>query len=94
MAYSIRYALQTKPEISNSGFALRALTAAGLAAGVALARLCWSEGTILAERLLAAPPEGTAEIALSALAQVLADGEGWYRALAVWCRTILDAGMA
>lgn len=49
-------------------------------------------GRELLGRFFCAPPVSVAEQAVAAFADALCCGEGWYRGLAVWCRTIIDGG--
>ena len=42
--------------------------------------------------LLCSEPDTAGERAVYALSQALAEGTGWYQALAAWCRTVIDAG--
>ena len=65
-----------------------------MAAVTAILRLCWRPASTRMTEVLASGPTTVTEMAVSALAERLAAGEGWYHALAVWCRTIIDAGLA
>lgn len=95
MAYTIRYGLDRAVR-RESGPLLRyrVIVALGLLALTAALRIFWDGGAALAAEILAAPPETVTELAVAALADSVAAGKGWYYGLAVWCRTILDAGAA
>lgn len=95
MAYSIRYGPEgpVRWEHQKKNHA-RAVGAAVLLALAALLRLVWAEGAEAAAGILASEPGTVTELAVAALAESVAAGEGWYHALAVWCRTIIDAGLA
>ena len=95
MAYSIRYGPDGSVRRREIGvFRYQAATAAVLLAVTAALRLCWQGGGALTAEILASGPTTVKEMAVSALAERLAAGEEWYHALAVWCRTIIDAGLA
>lgn len=95
MAYSIRYgpAGPVRWEHQKRKH-WRTVGAAALLGLTALLRLLWTEGAETAAEILASGPKTVTEQAVAALAGSVAAGEGWYHALAVWCRTIIDGGMA
>lgn len=95
MAYSIRYGPDGVTRRGGPGRKhWQTVGAAVLLFFAALLRLIWAEGAQMAAEIVASGPKTVAEQAVTALAESITAGEGWYHALAVWCRTIIDAGMA
>lgn len=92
MAYKIRYGID-RYRWTSLGKVMRyqILISAGLLLLTGLALLWegeprWLEGAFYGQPLTAT------ERAVCAFSDSLACGDGWYRALLVWCRTIIDAG--
>ena len=95
MAYRIRYGKEIKLRRSRWQFGgFRILTALLLTLFVVGLRLGWERGAQKMSEILASKLETVTEQTVRAMADSLAAGEGWYHALAVWCRAILDMGMA
>lgn len=90
MSYKIRYGSDRfGQDPGRKRLRLRLLASGGLLLLNGLMRL-WPKSAALSTLLFSADPMTSGERALSALADALAGGAGWYRALAVWCRCIID----
>ncbi len=93
MAYKIRYGVDRyKQDSLKQTVQIQILVSGGLLLLTGLAEFL-DRGALLVEGILTAQPMNVTEWAVSAFADTLARGEGWYQGLAVWCRTIIDAGM-
>lgn len=90
MSYRIRYGYDRYRQLPTKQI-LRAqcLGSGMLLLLVGMARL-WGEDVSMLLPLLASGPVTVAERAVSALSCALAQGEGWYSGLVVWCRVIID----
>lgn len=92
MAYQIRYGFDRYRCISPWGtIRHQAAAAAGLLVLSGLLLLT-EGGTAWLIQTFSGQAQSAGERAVLALSRVLAEGEGWYRALTVWCREIIDAG--
>lgn len=90
MSYKIRYGTDRFGQIPGKGrLRLQLLMSGGLLLLTGLMQL-WPKSAALTARLFSVDPMTGGERALSALADALAGGAGWYQALAVWCRCIID----
>lgn len=95
MAYSIRYGQEMETRRAPQRIVrFQIVISVCLLLLVAALRLFWQGGAGTAAKILASPPESVTERAVSSMAEALAAGEGWYHGFAVWCRTIIDAGLA
>ena len=87
MSYKIRYGYDRYGQISGKRMLLLQSLVSGMLLCVAI--LDRSRGGALSS-LLCAQPVSVTERAVAALSGALAEGEGWYWALAVWCRILID----
>lgn len=92
MSYKIRYGYDRYRQIPEKHiFWVQSLVSGVLLLMAGMVRL-WDGGIRMLGLVLSSGPMTVSERAVSALSGALAGGEGWYQALAVWCRTLIDAG--
>ena len=90
MAYRIQYQSGIgKISRMATGLPARAPVSAALLGLIILVRLCSASGTRFLVQYLDHGPESVWERSVAAMSDVLAAGEGWYHALAVWCAAML-----
>ena len=90
MSYKIRYDYDRYRRIPAKQILLCQCVVSGvLLCMTAIAGAVHGRHQILSS-ILSAEPVTLAERAVAELSGALAAGEGWYRALAVWCRTVID----
>ena len=92
MSYKIRYGSDIYSRNPVKGQLLMQSAAAGALLLLCGLILLGDNGKRLLYDLVSELPVNAAERAVYALSNSLARGEGWYRALVVWCREIIDAG--
>lgn len=93
MAYKIRYGPDSRSR-GQTGMGIRWIAALAMTMGTLGVRLIWPEGSEKLAWLLARTPASVGERAVAAMGQALAEGMGWYHGLVVWCRSIIEAGLA
>ena len=89
MSYKIRYDFGRRRQNPTKQILRVQCVISGVMA-VLLCLIRFGRGGEMLMGLLSVQPETIGERAVSALSLALARGEGWYQALAVWCRTIID----
>ena len=90
MSYKIRYGFDShRPVSMKHAFLLRSAVSCVLFCITGLCR-CLGMWDGLLRQMLCAEPTTVAERAVAALAGALTEGKGWYWALAVWCRAMID----
>ena len=92
MAYEIRYGFDRSRQYSLKRMMHGQLIGSGMLVLVSGMIAFLEGGRELLCRFFSTPPASVAEQAVAAFADALCHGEGWYRGLAVWCRTIIDGG--
>ena len=92
MAYEIRYGFDRSRQYSLKRMMHGQLIGSGMLVLVSGMIALLDGGMQLLCRLFITPPTSLTEQAVTAFADVLCRGEGWYRGLAVCCRTIIEGG--